>query len=57
MIVDRNHARTFRRLRGGIAITHPMVSRLGALGCIATSDGTDRWILSAHHVLGRPAGG
>ena len=53
MILARNHFQTFRPLRGGIAIVNPNVNRLGTLGCIATSDGVDRWILSAYHVLGR----
>lgn len=53
MTIARNHVQTFRPLRGGIAVSNPNVNRLGTLGCIATSDGVDRWLLSAHHVLGR----
>lgn len=47
----RNHVQSFRPLRGGIAISNGNGGRLGTLGCIVTSDGADRWILSAHHVL------
>jgi hypothetical protein len=47
----RNHIQSFRPLRGGIAISNGNGGRLGTLGCMVTSDGADRWILSAHHVL------
>lgn len=53
MTIARNHVQTFRPLRGGIAVSNPIVNRLGTLGCIATSDGADRWMVSAYHVLGR----
>lgn len=51
-----NHQLTFNPLRGGIAIQNPVVGRFGTLGCIATSDGTDRWIVSCYHVLCRLSG-
>lgn len=47
----RNHVQPFRPLRGGIAIMNGNVRLFGTLGCIATSDGLDRWIVSAFHVL------
>ena len=47
----RNHIQSFRPLRGGIAISNGNGGRLGTLGCIATSNGADRWIVSALHVL------
>ncbi len=56
-VVVRNHVQSYRPLRGGIGIVNGTISLLGTLGCIATSDGQDRWILSAYHVLigmGRP---
>jgi hypothetical protein len=52
----RNHNLRFRPLCGGIAIFNPAAGGAGTLGLIATADGTDRWIVSCHHVLGRPAG-
>lgn len=45
--------RVYRPLRGGIAIQNPVVKNLGTLGCVATSDGADRWIVSCYHVLCR----
>lgn len=50
-VVVRNHVLPFRPLRGGIAIMNGNNGPSGTLGCIATSDGVDRWIVSAHHVL------
>lgn len=50
-LLVRNHVQSFRPLRGGIGIVNGTISLLGTLGCIATSDGQDRWILSAYHVL------
>jgi len=52
----RNYNFMYRPLRGGIAIYNPQVGRLGTLGCIATSDGQDRWIVSCYHVLCRANG-
>jgi hypothetical protein len=51
----READRPFRPLRGGIAISNPSNhgGKLGTLGMVATSDGLDRWIVSAYHVLGR----
>jgi len=55
-VVVPNHAQAYRPLRGGIAIMNPFVGELGTLGMIVTSDGTDRWLLSALHVLAPPTG-
>jgi hypothetical protein len=55
-VLVANHTRAFRPLRGGIAVMNANVRLLGTLGCIATSDGLDRWVVSAYHVLGRPSG-
>lgn len=51
-----NHNLAFRPLRGGTAILNPLVNEPGTLGCLLTTDGADRWILSCYHVLGRSAG-
>lgn len=50
-LLVRNHVQPFRPLRGGIAIVCGNNGPFGTLGCLATSDGQDRWILSAYHVL------
>jgi hypothetical protein len=50
-VVARNHTQPFRPLRGGIAIMNGNNGPSGTLGFVATSDGTDRWIVSAHHVM------
>lgn len=47
----RNQVQPFRPLRGGIVITNGDNGPSGTLGFIATSDGVDRFIVSAHHVL------
>jgi hypothetical protein len=53
----RNHNLAYRPLRGGIAIVNPAnANELGTLGFIGTSNGQDRWIVSAYHVLGRSDG-
>jgi hypothetical protein len=49
--MSSNHDQPFRPLRGGVSIFNPNVGVLGTLGFIATSDGIDRWIVSAFHVL------
>lgn len=55
-----NHIRLFRPLRGGIAIHNPNSSPnggpYGTLGFVATSDGSDRWLVSCYHVLCRLQG-
>ena len=48
-----NHNLPFRPVRGGISVWNPEVDEPGTLGCLLTSDGTDRWILSCYHVFGR----
>jgi hypothetical protein len=50
-VIVRNHVQPFRPLRGGIAIMNGNNGPSGTLGCVATSDGQDRWILSAFHVM------
>ena len=55
-MVMRNHSFSFRPLMGGVAIVCGSVNRYGTLGCIATSDGTDRWILTAGHVFAPAVG-
>lgn len=50
-----NHSREYRPLMGGIAVYNPNNWVEGTLGLIAT-DGVDRWILSAYHVLARSPG-
>lgn len=48
-----NHTRMFRPLLGGICIQNEIARQVGTLGCII-DDGTNRWIISAYHVLVRP---
>lgn len=52
-----NHVREYRPLRGGIAVHNPRSGpdggRYGTLGFVATTDGTDCWIVSCYHVLCR----
>lgn len=50
-----NHMLQYRPLIGGIGVYNPLCNITGTLGLILT-DGQDRWILSAHHVLGRVSG-
>lgn len=49
----RNHQLTFRPLRPGGYIYNPLSNNSGTLGIAATTDGTDRWMISAYHVIGR----
>lgn len=49
----RNHTFMFRPLLGGVCIQSGVVREVGTLGCLLTSDGQDRYLLSAYHVLGR----
>lgn len=51
-----NHRVAFRPWRGGTLIFQPDNNRAGTLGMVLTSDGTDRWLLTALHVLARPNG-
>lgn len=46
-----NHQRRYRPLCPGVMIYNPRVGRPGTLGLFATSDGSDRWLVSANHVL------
>lgn len=55
MFNQPNHMLQFRPLVGGIGVFNPLNGVTGTLGLILT-DGTDRWILSVHHVLGRSFG-
>lgn len=51
-----NHCRMFRPLRGGVLIVNANVRVLGTVGLVATSDGHDRWLVTARHVLARTGG-
>jgi len=51
-----NHVLAYTLLRGGIAVQNPIIRKYGTIGFVATSDGTDRWIVSCYHVLCRPKG-
>lgn len=44
----------WRPLCAGAGIKNTGSGELGTIGLIATSDGTDRWMVSCYHVLGRP---
>jgi hypothetical protein len=48
-----NHQLSYRPLRGGIIVSNPLCGVPGTLGCIGTTDGDDRWIISCYHVLVR----
>src|SRR6267378_4382228 len=56
---NNNHGLAYRPLIAGVAVYNPNVNEVGTLGLFATSDGTDRWIVSCYHVLARnsPTGG
>lgn len=49
----RNHTKGFRPLRPGIYIWNPATNGAGTIGALATSDGSDLWLISCFHVLGR----
>lgn len=49
-----NHNLRYRPLVGGIVIVADVVEEFGTLGGVATSNGTDRWLITCHHVLARP---
>lgn len=46
-----NHQLPYRPLCPGIMVYNPRVGRPGTLGLFATSNGRDRWLVSANHVL------
>jgi hypothetical protein len=46
-----NHGLAHRPLLAAVAIYNPNVNEVGTLGLIATSDGTDRWIVNCYHAL------
>ncbi len=46
-----NHQLRYRPLCPGVMIYNPRVGRRGTLGLFATSNGADRWLISANHVL------
>jgi hypothetical protein len=48
-----NHSFAYRPLPAGVALFNPNVNEVGTLSCFATSDGTDRWMVSCYHVLAR----
>ena len=49
----RNYSLRYRPLRAGVQVMNPIVGQPGTLGCFATSDGADRWMISCYHVLCR----
>lgn len=55
MFNQPNHVLQYRPLISGVAVFNPLNGVTGTLGIILT-DGIGRWILSAHHVLGRAVG-
>ncbi len=48
-----NYRLRYRPLRAGVAISSAELGTFGTLGCLATSDGQDRWGITARHVLTR----
>ncbi len=46
-----NHSLCSPSVMGGMAVANPRLNELGTLGFIATSDGTDRWLVSCYHIL------
>lgn len=52
-MTEANPFRQYRPLRSGIAIANPRAGVFGTLGCVATSNGADRWLVSCYHVLCR----
>ncbi len=48
-----NYRLRYRPLRAGVAISSAELGTFGTLGCLATSDGVDRWGITARHVLTR----
>ena len=50
-----NHIQRYRPLRGGIMMLVEGVNELGTIGATATSNGQDRWALTACHIV-TPAG-
>ncbi|HZN65648.1 MAG TPA: hypothetical protein VFB66_10115 [Tepidisphaeraceae bacterium] len=53
MAFTRNYTLRYRPLRAGVQVMNPIVGQPGTLGCFATGDGADRWIVSCYHVLCR----
>ena len=48
-----NHRVPFRTLRGGTQVFQPDTNQAGTIGTFLTSDGVDRWLLTAFHVVAR----
>ncbi|HEY5803992.1 MAG TPA: hypothetical protein VIT90_09905 [Lysobacter sp.] len=48
-----NYRLRYRPLRAGVAISSAELGTFGTLGCLATSDGQDRWGVTAGHVITR----
>ncbi|HEY5849266.1 MAG TPA: hypothetical protein VIT62_00650 [Lysobacter sp.] len=48
-----NYRLRYRPLRAGVAISSAELGTFGTLGCLATSDGQDRWGITAGHVITR----
>ena len=51
-----NHRAPFRPLRGGTQIFQPDHNEAGTIGTFLTSNGVDRWLLTAFHVVARSNG-
>lgn len=47
----QNETLPFRPLRPATLIYNPAAQEAGSIGCFATTDGLDAWIVSCHHVL------
>ncbi len=47
----QNETLPFRPLRPSTLIYNPAAQEAGSIGCFATTDGLDAWIVSCHHVL------
>jgi hypothetical protein len=51
-----NHRRAFRPVLGGTLLVQSATLDAGTLGMIVTSNGADRWLLTARHVVTRRDG-
>ena len=53
-VYTTSHPPSLPRVMGGMPISNSRLKEMGTLGFIATSDGTDRWLVSCYHVLCGP---
>jgi hypothetical protein len=51
-----NHRGAFRPVVGGTIIVQSQTLQAGTLGMVLSSDGSDRWLLTARHVIARANG-